>query len=77
MSNLLTISKSFLEWAQSLPDVVIPAGLESDMQEAIAKSEAVEHSPAGQSDMCQSHTWNESHTGFRFCPDCGNPITRR
>jgi len=39
MSNLITTSKSFLEWAQSLPHVVIPAGLESDMQEAIAEAE--------------------------------------
>lgn len=46
MPNLLTVSKSFLEWAQSLPDVVIPAGLESDMQEAITSSEAVEHTLA-------------------------------
>jgi hypothetical protein len=37
VSNLLTTSKSFLEWAQSLPGVVIPAGLESDMKEAIAE----------------------------------------
>ena len=42
MPNLLTISKSFLEWAQTIPDVVIPAGLESDMQESIAEVEAVE-----------------------------------
>jgi hypothetical protein len=40
MPNLVTISKSFLQWAQSLPHVVIPAGLESDMQEAIAEAEA-------------------------------------
>lgn len=37
MSDLLTTSKRFLEWAQSLPDVVIPAGLESDIKEAIAE----------------------------------------
>jgi len=43
MAKLLTVSKSFLEWAQSLPNVVIPAGLESDIQEAIAGAEAVEH----------------------------------
>jgi hypothetical protein len=28
-------------------------------------------------DECQSHAWNETHTGFKFCPDCGNPLTRR
>ena len=44
MPNLVTTSKSFLEWAQSLPHVVIPAGLESDMQEAIAEADAAEHS---------------------------------
>jgi len=37
VSNLLITSKIFLEWAQSLPNVVIPAGLESDMKEAIAE----------------------------------------
>ena len=44
MPSLITTSKSFLEWAQSLPNVVIPAGLESDMQEAIAEAEAAEQS---------------------------------
>lgn len=56
MPKLLVISKSFLEWAQSLPDVVIPAGLESDMQEAIAEAEAAEHRV--QSD------------GAYICPEC-------
>ena len=48
MPNLVTTSRSFLEWAQSLPNVVIPAGLESDMQEAIAEAEAAQ--PSVQSD---------------------------
>ena len=26
-------------------------------------------------DECQSHAWNASHTGFKFCPDCGNPLS--
>ena len=47
MSNLVTTSKRFLEWAQSLPHIVIPAGLESDMQEAIAQEEAAEQLGAG------------------------------
>jgi hypothetical protein len=42
MPNLVTTSRSFLDWAQSLPNVVIPAGLESDMQEAIEEAEAAE-----------------------------------
>jgi len=44
MPNLVTTSRSFLEWAQSLPNVVIPAGLESDMQDAIEEAEAAEQS---------------------------------
>lgn len=44
MPSLVTTSKSFLEWAQSLHNIVIPAGLESDMQEAIAEAEAAEQS---------------------------------
>jgi len=42
MDKLLNTSKRFLEWAQSLPETVIPAGLESDMQEAIREAEAVD-----------------------------------
>ena len=42
MPNLVTTSRSFLEWVHSLPNVVIPAGLESDMQEAIEEGEAGE-----------------------------------
>ncbi len=28
-----------------------------------------------QADTCQDHTWNETHTGFKFCPDCGQPLS--
>ena len=35
VAKLETVSKNFLEWAQSLKYVVIPAGLESDMQDAL------------------------------------------
>ena len=36
---------------------------------------AVEHTHA--LDECQGHAWNASHTGFKFCPDCGNPLSTR
>ncbi len=26
-------------------------------------------------DECQSHAWQASHTGFKFCPDCGRPLS--
>lgn len=29
-----------------------------------------------QADTCQSHSWNETHTNFKFCPDCGQPLAR-
>ena len=51
MPNLVTTSRSFLEWAQSLPNVVIPAGLESDMQDAIEEAEAAEQSVQADVDM--------------------------
>lgn len=35
--------------------------------------EAVEHRLAA--DECQSHAWQASHTGFKFCPDCGDPLS--
>lgn len=44
MNKLLVFSKELLEWAQSLPNVVIPAGLESDVQEAIAEVESAQPS---------------------------------
>ncbi len=37
------------------------------------KYEAVEHGV--QADTCQDHAWNETHTGFKFCPDCGQPLS--
>lgn len=66
MANLLTTSKSFLEWAQSLPHVVIPAGLGSDMQEAIAETEAAEQERVPDAVYC---------TGcgdelIPLCPEC-------
>lgn len=69
MPNLLTVSKSFLEWAQSLPDVVIPAGLESDMQEAITSSEAVEHTlaPDGACWWCEQAS-NPQNSSVTVCP---------
>jgi len=29
-----------------------------------------------QADTCQSHAWNTTHSGFKFCPDCGQPLAR-
>lgn len=69
MPNLVTTSKRFLEWAQSLPYVVIPAGLESDMQEAIAKEEAAEQSV--QLDSACSHPFATYSDNIKTCVGCG------
>jgi len=74
MSNLLNTSKRFLEWAQSLPNVVVPAGLESDVQEAITEAEAAQHRM--QSDGA---TWRCTKCGHEnlntlvACIACGSP----
>ena len=39
MMNLILSSQRLLDWAQSLPDIQIPAGLESDVVESIREAE--------------------------------------
>jgi hypothetical protein len=52
MSNLVDVSARLLKWAQELPDVTIPAGLETDMREAIDRARALElRHPAVGGDM--------------------------
>lgn len=39
MNNLILASQRLLDWAKSLPNIQIPAGLESDVVESIRDAE--------------------------------------
>ncbi len=41
LENLANMTVRLLRWTQQLPEVVIPAGLESDVQEAIIAAQAI------------------------------------
>jgi hypothetical protein len=79
MPELLTISKRFLEWAQALPETVIPAGLESDMQEAIAREESQLTRVAADFEACPAdHAKLQAmRLAPKFCPACGVRLQSR
>lgn len=68
MPNLLRESRRLLAWARSLPEVVIPAGLEDDLQEAI---DVFQQIPVGKKCLrCEGFGIVYSNKQFNTCPIC-------